>query len=220
MVLKRVGKSEKFYYLCSRLTRALEKEHCAYRRFVPGAWDESVWDCVYAILKQDSWIQEKLTGIKKENHDVDKSIKMEQQKILQYQNKITKIREGFEGGLYNLEESKSKVNSILETIKNTEAEISRLVRLSGGQKNQINVDEFKKKLEKIAQINLDKATFSEKRDIICKLGIKVYPSEDLKTMKIRCSLNFDNDTDAFPSDQCAIIQFASLRSQRQILILK
>jgi hypothetical protein len=86
--------------------------------------------------------------------------------------------------------------------------------LAGGQNNQINVDELKKKLEKLAQINLDKATFAEKQEIINKLGIRVYPSEDLKTMKIRCSLNFGND-DAMPSEQCAIIQFASLCSQRQ-----
>jgi hypothetical protein len=53
-------------------------------------------DCVYAILKQDSWIQEKLSGIEKENHDVDKLVKLEQQKILQSQNKITRVMEGFE----------------------------------------------------------------------------------------------------------------------------
>jgi hypothetical protein len=114
MVVRRRTDCDKTYYHCSRLTHASEKEHCAYRRFVPGAWDDSVWDCVYAILKQDSWIQEKLTGIEKENHDVDKSVKIEQQKIIQLQNKITKIREGFEGGLYNLEEAKSKVNGILD----------------------------------------------------------------------------------------------------------
>ncbi len=133
MVLKRRGDSDKFYYLCSRLNHASEKEHCTYRRFVPGIWDDSVWDCVYAILKQDSWIQEKLSGIERENHDVDKLVNLEQQKVLQSQNKITKVREGFEGGLYNLDEAKSKVNGYRDTIKKAEQEIERLIRLPGGQ---------------------------------------------------------------------------------------
>ncbi len=138
---------------------------------------------------------------------------MEQQKILQSQNKITKVREGFEGGLYNLDEAKSKVNGYRDTIKQAEQEIERLIRLTGGQHTKIDVNELKKELERLAQVNLDKATFAEKRDIVSKLGIRVYPSEDLKTMKIRCSLNFGNDGNTQSSDRCAIIQFASLRSQ-------
>jgi hypothetical protein len=213
MVVRRRTEGDKLYYLCSRLNHASEKEHCTYRRYVPGAWDYSVWDCVYAILKQDSWIQEKLSGIDRENHDVDKLVKLEQQKVLQTKNKITKVREGFEGGLYNLDEAKSKVNNYLVTIKQAEQEIERLIRLTGGQNSKVDVEELKKELERLVQANLDKATFAEKRDIINKLGIGVYPSEGLKTMKIRCSLNFGNDGDSQPSDRCAIIQFASLRSQ-------
>ena len=148
-----------------------------------------------------------------ENHDVDKLVKLEQQKILQSQNKIAKVREGFEGGLYNLNEAKSKVNSYLEVINKAEQEIERLIRLAGGQDSKVDVEKLKKELERLAQVNLDKATFIEKRDIINKLGIGVYPSEDLKTMKIRCSLNFRDDSNTQPSDGCVIIQFASLSSQ-------
>ncbi len=60
---------------------------------------------------------------------------------------------------------------------------------------------------------LDNATFTEKRDIISKLGIRVYPSEDLKTMKMRCSLDFSNDNNSNSPDRCAIVKFVSLRSQ-------
>lgn len=176
-------------------------------------WDDSVWDCAYAILKQDSWIQEKLSGIEKENHDADKLVKLEQQKVLQTKNKISRVREGFEGGLYNLDEAKSKLNGNLETIKKAEQEIERLIRATVGQNSSGDVEELKKELERLAQVNLDKATFAEKQDIINKLGIRVYPSEDLKTMKVRCSLRFDNDNNNQASDQCVIIQFASLRSQ-------
>lgn len=81
------------------------------------------------------------------------------------------------------------------------------------QGSKVNVEELKKELQRLAQENLDKVTFAERRDIISKLGIRVYPSEDLKTMKIKCSLNVGNDGNSRPSDGCVIIQFGSLRSQ-------
>ena len=39
------------------------------------------------------------------------------------------------------------------------------------------------------QRNLDEATFEEKREVISKLDIKIYPSEDLKAMRIKCGVN-------------------------------
>lgn len=188
LVVRRISGSDKHYYFCSRSIHASETEHCAYRRFIPGTWDDIVWDCVYAILKDDSWIQERLAGLEKQKHDIEKLLKLEQQKILQYQSKIDKVREGFEGGLYSLDEAKAKVAGYQNTINKAEQEIKRLIGMMGQQQSAVNIEELKKELQRLAQENLDKVTFTEKRDIINKLGIKVYPSEDLKTMKIRCSL--------------------------------
>lgn len=212
MVLRRRSAGNKFYYFCSRLNHALSVEHCIYRRFVPDTWDTIVWDCVYAILKDDSWIQERLSAMGKQNHDIDKLIKMEQKKILQSQNKTAKVREGFEGGLYSLNEAKSKVNDYQDVINKAEQEIKHVMGLKESQHSKVNVEELKKEMEALAQENLDKVTFGEKRDIISKLGIRVYPSEDLTTMKIRCSLNFTNDNNRRDSDGCAIIEFGTLRS--------
>jgi len=44
-------------------------------------------------------------------------------------------------------------------------------------------------LKALAERNLDEATFEEKREVISKLDIKIYPSEDLKTMHIKCGVN-------------------------------
>ena len=77
----------------------------------------------------------------------------------------------------------------------------------------VNFEELKQEFERLAKENLDKAIFTEKRDIINKLGIRVYPSEDLKTVKIRCSFSFKNDNNSHSPDRCDIIHFASLRSQ-------
>ncbi|MDP2931706.1 MAG: recombinase family protein [Chloroflexota bacterium] len=213
LVLKRSRYIEKFYYLCSRLNHASQVEHCTYRRFIPHTWDTTVWDCVYAILRQDDWVQEQLSVVEKQNHDIDKLAKLEQQKIFRSQTKMAKVREGFEGGLYSLEEAKSKVNDHRDTIDKAEQEIKRLSGLMEDGKPAVNIEELRKQLEGLAQENLDKATFTEKRDIINKLGIRVYPSEDLKAMKVRCSLDFRNDGNSQPSEGCAIIQIASPRSQ-------
>ncbi len=214
LVLKRVGESERFYYLCSRLTRASSTQHCSYRRFIPSAWDNAVWDCVYALLEQDGWIEEQLSAVGKQNHDIDRLVKLEQQRIALCQTKMAKVREGFEGGLYNLNEAKFKVDGYQDAIIKAEQEIKRLIGVAGGQSSRINVEDLKKELERLARENLDKATFTEKRDIISKLGIRVYPSEDLKTMRIRCSLDFGSDGNCQASDRCVIIQLGSTGSPR------
>ncbi len=213
LVLRRRSVGDKFYYFCSRLFHASPVEHCTYRRFVPGTWDDTVWDCAYAILKDDSWIQQRVSATEKQNHDIDRLIKLEQQKTHQFQNKMARVREGFEGGLYSLDEARSKVNGYQGIVDKAEQEIKRLVGMMGDQNSKANIEELRKELMRLAQENLDKATFTEKDDIISKLGIRVYPSEDLKTMKIRCSLNFRNDGNSRSSDGGVIIQFASLRSQ-------
>ncbi len=45
-------------------------------------------------------------------------------------------------------------------------------------------------LESLRDTNLDNASFDEKRDLIAKLGIKVYPSEDGMTVRISSTLQF------------------------------
>ncbi len=213
MAVRRISGTDKVYYYCSRLYHALEVEHCTYRRFVPGIWDDAVWDCVYALLKDGGWIENQLSTMGKQNQDADKLVKLEQLKIFQSQNKIAKVRDGFEGGLYNMNEAKSKVNGCQTMIYKAEQEIKRLVGLTQAHGSKVNIEDLKKELQRLAQDNLDKVTFSEKRDIISKLGIRVYPSEDLKTMKIKCSLNAGNDRNIGSSNECRIIEFASLRSQ-------
>ena len=77
----------------------------------------------------------------KQHHDVDKLLKFEQQKIPQSRNKITKIREGFESGLYDLNDAKSKVNGYMETVNKAEREIKRLTEVAGGQHTGIDPEE-------------------------------------------------------------------------------
>jgi hypothetical protein len=56
-------------------------------------------------------------------------------------------------------------------------------------------DTLRRELRQLAAINLEEATFEEKRDITNKLGIMVYPSEDLKTMRVKCGLKLTVERD-------------------------
>ena len=44
-------------------------------------------------------------------------------------------------------------------------------------------------LKEIRDRNLEESTFDERADLVAKLGIKILPSEDLKSRKIFCRLN-------------------------------
>jgi hypothetical protein len=73
-------------------------------------------------------------------------VKLEQQKILLCQTKMAKVREGFEGGLYNLNEARAKVDGYQDAINRAEQKIKRLTGVTGGQNSKVNVEDLKKEL--------------------------------------------------------------------------
>ena len=65
-------------------------------------------------------------------------------------------------------------------------------------------------MKALAERNLDEATVEEKREVISKLDIKIYPSEDLKTMRIKCGVNIaceNKANDGNGAVQCGKIIF-------------
>jgi hypothetical protein len=54
-----------------------------------------------------------------------------------------------------------------------------------------DINATREELKALRDRNLDATTFKEKLDIVSRLGIKVYPSEDLKSMRVLCELNLD-----------------------------
>jgi len=63
----------------------------------------------------------------------------------------------------------------------------RLVQIA--KQSQEKVEATKKALEKLRDTNLKTATFQQKAELIARLGIKLYPSEDLTYMRMYCGLN-------------------------------
>ena len=161
----------------------------------------------YALLQQDAWLEQQLAA--EENHlqNLNKLIKLEQHKALQAQTKITKIQEGYEAGLYIIEEAKSRIANCQKTVAEAERETSRTRYQMNGNSTVIDVNALRRELEILVEKKLDEAAFEDKRDIMNKLDIRVYPSEDLKTVKIKCGLSFDieDKNEIAGADGCRIV---------------
>ena len=152
-------------------------------------------------------MEQQLAAEENHLHNLNKLIKLEQHRILQAQTKITKIQEGFEAGLYTIEEAKSRIANCQKTIAEAERETSRSEHQMSGNSTVIDVDALRQELKSLGEKNLDEATFEDKRDILSKLDIRVYPSEDLKTVKVKCGLSLDiEDKDEIADvDGCRIV---------------
>jgi hypothetical protein len=118
---------------------------------------------------------------------------VEQQKIERYQYKIRQIQDGYEVDppVYTTDEVKEKIGIYHDLISRAEMEIHLLHEIV--EKKAVTKqtkEEALKILESLRDTNLEKASFDEKRDLVAKLGIKVYPSEDGKIVRISSTLHF------------------------------
>ena len=106
--------------------------------------------------------------------------------------KISKVREGFEADIYTLEEAKRRISILQDVVTRAEKELLRLQATAQSPALQsANLRVIVEGLSALRSRNLDEATFDEKLEVVSNMGIKVYPSEDLKSMKVHCELNLD-----------------------------
>ena len=119
-----------------------------------------------------------------------KLIRLQQFRISQARSKITKVQEGFEGGIYSVDEARSRIFDYHMTITKAEREIQRLKEsLKISLSSAVDIEAMREELRVLRDRNLDDATFGEKLALVSKLGIKVYPSEDLRSMRVICQLD-------------------------------
>ena len=189
MLVRRAGRHSRVYYHCRSYFKPWAKERCSYRRFIPAAWDEVVWNDVCALLRDDSWIDSQLVSQPAQNKNIEKLLRLETFKLAQAKGKIGKFQEGFEAGMYTVDRAKSRINELQVVVENTQSEIERLQGLIGDQEQTTTGPEMvRRELEALRDHNLDEASFEHKIDMIAKLGIEVYPGEDLKSMRVTCTL--------------------------------
>ena len=207
MVVRRDGRQNRVYYHCSKYFRSWVAEPCQYRKFIPGTWDELVWGDICAWLRDDAWVEQQLVSEQSQDENVGKLIRLQQLRISQAKAKIAKVQEGFEGSVYSLDEARNRIADLQDTVGRAEAEIERLEEaVRARHSNAADISATRAELRTLRDRNLDEATFEEKLDIVSQLGIKVYPSEDLRSMRVLCDLNLarlhaDTATDAIEPGQ-------------------
>ncbi len=184
------GKRGEVFYYCRAHYCPWIKDPCRYNRFVPGTWDDEIWDELDVMLKDDAWMEQQLAVDVHQDEGLDKQIRLHQLKTRQAEDKIRKVEEGFDGGLYALEEARKKKLDYRDAIGKEMQEISRLqaqVETQGFSRG--DAEALRQELRGLRERNLKEATFEEKVDLVAMLGIKVHPAEDLKSRRIVCRLN-------------------------------
>jgi hypothetical protein len=69
----------------------------------------------------------------------------------------------------------------------------------------MEIELLRQELKALRNRNLHESTFEEKADLVAKLGIKILPSEDLKSRKISCRLNI-NELNNAEGEQSGLIK--------------
>jgi len=188
-VLRKKG-SDQVYYYCRAHYCSWLKDPCTYSRFVPGTWDDEIWEEICAMLSSDAWLEQQLTTELSQSTDLEKLIRLEQLKISQAKLRISKVQEGWEKGFYTPEEVQIKLTEHREAIAKAETEIGGLrEQMSNRGLSVFEAELLRQELKALRDRNLRESTFEERADLVAKLGIKILPSEDLKSRKISCRLN-------------------------------
>ncbi|GAJ04142.1 unnamed protein product, partial [marine sediment metagenome] len=142
-----------------------------------------------SAIENDVWIEQQLSTEVDNSREIEKLIRLQEHKINTYQGKIRKVEEGFEGGLYTLEEAKLRKQKSQEAINSAQVEIGTLRRQTGNSFTSDGVEKLRLELKNLQSRNLKEAGFEERLNLVAGLNIKVYPSEGLKSRRIKCGMN-------------------------------
>ena len=187
------------YYICTSRSQGWKHKRCRINSLRIDRIDNVVWDCVYALLKQPEWVYQELLKQESDGNveELQKRIRLEQQKIERIQYKIRRVQDGYEADppVYTTGEVNEKMGVYRNLVSHAEMEIHRLDDIMGQKAiSRQTKEEALQILESIRDTNLENASFDEKRNLIAKLGIKVYPSEDGKVVCISSILQFAPST--------------------------
>ncbi len=94
-------------------------------------------------------------------------------------------------------------------IEDVEKEIGSLTaKLDGSGPSQGQLARLKDELKEMRETNLRGAEFEEKRRLIELFDVKVYPSEDLKNVRIRCGSRNDAEGGQGQTSNCGKVLLA------------
>ena len=162
-------------------------------RFIRVSWlDELGWGEVVRLLQSPALIEAQLNQVERHDDTVQRRIRLEQFRRRQAEARITRIQEDqlADTSLLTRQEAASKIEELRKVIEKADGEIARLQSIAQLEKQgEETVEATRKAIERLRDTNLKTASFDEKAELVAKLGIKVYPSEDLTYIRIFCGLN-------------------------------
>ena len=190
MSVLRKKSSDEVYYYCRAHHCPWLEDPCTYNRFVPGTWDQEIWEEIITMLSDDAWLDQQLAAELSQSIDLEKLIRLEQFKINEAKVRVSKVQEGWEKGFYTPEEVQIKLAEHREAIARAELEIGRFHdQMANRGLSTVEAEMLQQELKELRDRNLMESIFDERVDLVAKLGIKILPSEDLKSRKIFCRLN-------------------------------
>ena len=181
------------YYICVSRSQGWKKERCHIPSFRVNWLDNLVWDCVYSLMKQPALVEEYLSSgnDSKRVNELKKRIGSLKQQIDQVEAKIRRVHEGYESDppVYTAKEVDERIKAFRTLISRTEKEKRRLENIMEQQvAGQNTIEMLRRSLEEVRNENLEDASYKDKQELIARLGIVVYPSEDHKTVRIASKL--------------------------------
>ncbi len=181
------------YYICVSRSQGWKKERCHIHSFRVDWLDNMVWDCVYSLMKQPALVDEYLSSgnDSKRVNELKKRIASLKQQIDQVEAKIRRVHEGYESDppIYTAKEVDERIKAFRTLISRTEKEKRRLENIVEQQAaGQNTIEMVRRSLEELRNENLEDASYKDKQDLIARLGIVVYPSEDHKIVRVASKL--------------------------------
>jgi len=163
------------------------------------------------MLQNDAWVEQQLAVEMHQDEGVDKLIRLQEFKIRQAERRIHRVEEGFDGGLYTLEDAKRRKADHHDTIEKAKREIACLKAQAKARGfNPSDAEALRQELKTLRERNLKEASFEEKSDLVAMLGTKVYPFEDLKSRRIACRLNLTRISSEREQSDSAKVVFGDL----------
>ena len=118
------------------------------------------------------------------------------------------MQTGYEEGVYDAQEAKTKIKGYQAGILAVENEIKRLSNKNAEDDGVGSIEALKRQLVRIRRANLALAGFKDKLNIIGFLKVRVYPSEDVKAMKIKLGLESHQDEITGDKNACGKVLYA------------
>jgi hypothetical protein len=178
---------------CSWLTYYVCRTKGCRMRFIRVSWlDQLGWEETTHLLQNPAIIEARLQKTQKDDGGIQKRIRLELFQKREAERKITRIQDDLlnDEPVITRKEAVARIGELRIALEKADIEIARLQGIvQTAKQSEEKVEATKKALEKLRDTNLKTANFQEKAELVARLGIKIYPSEDLTYMRMYCGLN-------------------------------